>query len=70
MVSSLGPVPVFIVMGVCGCGKTSTALELQQLLGCEYIEGDILHPKANVDKMEAGKFYGKATRRKRGWQGS
>lgn len=49
------PASVFIVMGVCGSGKTSIAQELQKLLDCDYIEGDVLHPRANVDKMAAGK---------------
>ncbi|CAO3613726.1 unnamed protein product [Cunninghamella blakesleeana] len=48
------PVPIFIVMGVAGCGKTSVAEELQKLLGCDYVEGDSLHPKENVDKMTSG----------------
>ncbi|KAJ8658779.1 hypothetical protein O0I10_005505 [Lichtheimia ornata] len=48
------PVPVFILMGTAGCGKTSVAEEMQKLLQCEYIEGDQLHPKANVDKMSRG----------------
>lgn len=51
---SLPPVPVFILMGTAGCGKTSVAEEMQKLLQCEYIEGDQLHPKANVDKMSRG----------------
>ncbi|KAI8084997.1 shikimate kinase [Halteromyces radiatus] len=54
MVDSHKPVPVFIVMGVCGSGKTSIAEELQKLLGCDYVEGDQLHPPANVEKMGAG----------------
>ena len=49
------PVPVFIVMGVAGCGKTSAAEAMQHVLGCQYLEGDSLHPKANVDKMASGK---------------
>jgi gluconokinase len=37
-----------VVMGVSGSGKTSTARELTEQLGWEYIEGDDLHPEANV----------------------
>ncbi|CAO3643959.1 unnamed protein product [Cunninghamella echinulata] len=48
------PVPIFIVMGVAGCGKTSVAEELQMLLNCDYVEGNSLHPKENVDKMTSG----------------
>ncbi|MBY3552504.1 gluconokinase [Modestobacter lapidis] len=43
-----------IVMGVSGSGKTSVAVELARLLGWNYIEGDDLHPEANVAKMAAG----------------
>jgi gluconokinase len=43
-----------VVMGVSGSGKTSVAAELTRRLGWEYIEGDDLHPKANVDKMASG----------------
>lgn len=45
----------FVIMGVCGCGKTTAALAMQQLLGgCEYAEGDDFHTQANRDKMGAG----------------
>ncbi|KAI9484586.1 shikimate kinase [Zychaea mexicana] len=54
MVNSSSPVPVFILMGTAGCGKTSVAEQIQELLHCEYIEGDALHPQANVDKMSKG----------------
>ncbi len=43
-----------IVMGVCGCGKTSFGAELAARLGAEFIEGDQLHPAANVEKMARG----------------
>jgi len=43
-----------VVMGVSGSGKTSAALELTRQLGWLYIEGDDLHPEANVAKMAAG----------------
>jgi gluconokinase len=43
-----------IVMGVSGSGKTSVAAELTRQLGWEYIEGDDLHPAANVEKMASG----------------
>lgn len=59
MAVTLQPASVFIVMGVCGSGKTSIAQELQKLLGCDYIEGDALHPQTNVDKMAAGKCCGR-----------
>ena len=43
-----------VVMGVSGSGKTSAARELTRQLGWAYIEGDDLHPAANVAKMAAG----------------
>jgi gluconokinase len=43
-----------VVMGVSGSGKTSAAQELTRQLGWEYIEGDDLHPQANVAKMASG----------------
>lgn len=45
----------FIIMGVCGCGKTTAAQALQKNLnGCPYAEGDDFHTQANRDKMGAG----------------
>ncbi|WP_373740839.1 gluconokinase, GntK/IdnK-type [Neisseria sp.] len=44
----------FVVMGVCGCGKTTAALALQQHFQCPYAEGDEFHTQANRDKMGAG----------------
>ena len=45
----------FVMMGVCGCGKTTAALSLQKNLGeCAYAEGDDFHTQANRDKMGAG----------------
>lgn len=43
-----------VVMGVSGAGKTSIAQLLAQRLGCAFVEGDRLHPEANVEKMAKG----------------
>ncbi|OJF91360.1 gluconokinase [Pararhizobium antarcticum] len=43
-----------IVMGVSGCGKTSVGEKLAEALQCRFIEGDSLHPPANIAKMSAG----------------
>lgn len=43
-----------IVMGVSGSGKTTVATGLADAMAWTYVEGDELHPKANVDKMHAG----------------
>eukprot|EP00055_Hartaetosiga_balthica_P008203 m.29658 g.29658 ORF g.29658 m.29658 type:complete len:186 (-) comp6175_c0_seq1:101-658(-) len=43
-----------VVMGVCGCGKSTIGHRLAEELGCEFIDGDDLHPIENVDKMSRG----------------
>ncbi len=43
-----------VVMGVAGCGKTTIAEALAARLGVRMIEGDRLHPAANIAKMSAG----------------
>ncbi len=47
--------PVIVVlMGVSGSGKTTVAALLAAALGCQFQEGDDLHPPENVAKMHAG----------------
>ncbi len=46
--------PLVVVMGVCGCGKSTVAAGLAQALGIDFMEGDTLHPAANVARMAAG----------------
>ncbi|WP_068954919.1 gluconokinase [Pararhizobium polonicum] len=46
-----GPI---VVMGVSGCGKSSIGERLAAHLGLPYVEGDSLHPPANIAKMSAG----------------
>ncbi len=43
-----------IVMGVCGCGKSSVGSAIAECLGLPFIEGDALHPESNVEKMSRG----------------
>lgn len=45
---------IVVVMGVCGCGKSSVGARLAQHMGCDLIEGDVHHPPANRAKMTAG----------------
>lgn len=46
---------LFIVVGgPAGTGKTTLALQLAASLKCPFIEGDTLHPQANIDKMLRG----------------
>jgi len=43
-----------VVMGVSGSGKTTVAELLAERLGWRFVEGDRLHPQANVEKMRQG----------------
>lgn len=43
-----------VVMGVSGSGKTTVAELLAKQLGWRFVEGDRLHPPANVEKMKQG----------------
>lgn len=45
---------IVVVMGVCGCGKTTIGRMLADRLDAVFIEGDELHPAGNKDKMAAG----------------
>lgn len=44
----------FVLMGVSGCGKTSVGLALAAHYGVGFIDGDTLHPQANIEKMARG----------------
>ena len=46
--------PVLVVMGVSGSGKSTVAGIVAGRLGWDLAEGDDLHPPANVAKMSAG----------------
>ncbi|KAL1747067.1 P-loop containing nucleoside triphosphate hydrolase protein [Schizophyllum fasciatum] len=45
---------LIIVMGVSGTGKSTLGSALAKELGLSYMEGDDMHPKANVEKMSNG----------------
>jgi carbohydrate kinase (thermoresistant glucokinase family) len=49
-------------MGVSGCGKSSVGLELSRVCGIDFIDGDDLHPQANIAKMAQGKALNDADR--------
>ncbi|KAF8601439.1 carbohydrate kinase [Ceratobasidium sp. AG-I] len=51
--ASGGP-KLVIVMGVSGCGKSTTAENLAKALHAPYEDGDALHPESNVAKMSRG----------------
>lgn len=46
--------PLLVVMGVCGCGKSTVGAALGERLGIPFADADPFHPKANVEKMHAG----------------
>lgn len=43
-----------VVMGVSGTGKSTIGVALARVLDLPFVEGDDLHPEANVAKMSAG----------------
>ncbi|MEN0130552.1 MAG: gluconokinase [Brevundimonas sp.] len=43
-----------VVMGVSGTGKSTVGRLLAERLGAAFVEGDDLHPAANVERMRAG----------------
>ena len=51
--TSVKPI-IAVLMGVSGSGKTTVAVLLSAALGCQFKEGDDLHPEANVEKMHSG----------------
>lgn len=48
------PVPPVVVMGVSGSGKSTVGAALAARLGVPFVDGDDLHPAANVERMRAG----------------
>jgi gluconokinase len=51
------PVPTartIVVMGVSGSGKSHVGAALARACGADFVEGDALHPAANIAKMGAG----------------
>lgn len=45
---------IIVLMGVCGCGKTTVGEALAGSLGWPFHDADDFHPPANVAKMAAG----------------
>ncbi|MBJ7223993.1 MULTISPECIES: gluconokinase [unclassified Brenneria] len=44
-----------IIMGVSGTGKSSVGEALASRLNAKFIDGDDLHPRANIQKMASGR---------------
>lgn len=47
-------VPIFYVMGVSSCGKSTIGKLLAQKFEIPFFDGDDYHPKVNVEKMATG----------------
>ena len=45
---------IVVVMGVCGCGKSTVGAALAAAMGWPFFDADGFHPPANVAKMAAG----------------
>lgn len=45
---------LYVMMGVCGSGKSLIGAMLARALDVEFVEGDDLHPPENVKRMAAG----------------
>ncbi len=43
-----------VLMGVAGCGKSTVGAALAKRIDADYLDGDDLHPPANIDKMSKG----------------
>src|SRR5882724_3866526 len=49
-----GHTGLYVIMGVCGSGKSLIGTALARELDIEFVEGDGLHPPDNVKRMAAG----------------
>jgi len=45
---------IVLIIGVCGCGKTTIGKALAKDLGWRFLDADDFHPEANVAKMASG----------------
>jgi len=45
---------IYVIMGVAGSGKTTIGAQLARALDIPFVEGDDLHPRANVERMAHG----------------
>lgn len=45
---------IIVVMGVSGCGKSTIALQIAELLGAHFKDADELHPEINIQLMSSG----------------
>ena len=55
------PIPsagAIVVMGVCGCDKSTMGHKIVAVLDSSFLEGDAFHPSANVEKDVARRAAG------------
>jgi gluconokinase len=52
--STAEEIRIVVVMGVSGAGKTTVGQALARSLGWEFFEGDVFHPRVNIEKMRTG----------------
>ncbi len=52
----------YVLMGVSGCGKSSIGRALSITCDMTFVDGDDLHPQANIDKMASGQALDDADR--------
>ncbi|MBE9609992.1 gluconokinase [Chitinilyticum piscinae] len=45
---------VYVLMGVSGSGKSAVASAIACHTECAFLDGDFLHPRANIQKMASG----------------
>ena len=45
---------IYVIMGVAGSGKTTIGELLAHALDIPFVEGDDLHPRANIERMAQG----------------
>ena len=45
---------IVVLMGVCGCGKSTVGVALANTIGWTFLDADDFHPEANVAKMATG----------------
>lgn len=50
----MSQLPVIVVMGVSGCGKSTVGKRLAKELKVPFFDADDYHPPANVEKMKKG----------------
>lgn len=48
------PPVIIVVMGVAGAGKTTVGGAIARALGWTFVDGDDVHPPANLEKMRRG----------------